>query len=91
MNKRLQFCFSLLLIALMQFSLVAQTISDSIDHCPEKSLPELFKKKDSVYVLKPNKKNFFLIIPIVGSQPATGFSYGFVSQYTFKGKLEKDK
>lgn len=91
MNKRLQFCFSLLLIALMQFSLAAQTISDSIDHCPEKSLPELFKKKDSVYVLKPNKKNFFLIIPIVGSQPATGFSYGFVSQYTFKGKLEKDK
>lgn len=91
MNKRLQFCFSLLLIALMQFRLAAQTISDSIDHCPEKSLPELFKKKDSVYVLKPNKKNFFLIIPIVGSQPATGFSYGFVSQYTFKGKLEKDK
>lgn len=91
MNKRLQFCFSLLLTALMQFSLTAQTISDSINHCPEKSLPELFKKKDSVYVLKPNKKNFFLIIPIVGSQPATGFSYGFVSQYTFKGKLEKDK
>jgi outer membrane protein assembly factor BamA len=75
----------------MQFSSIAQTASDSINHCPEKSLPELFKKKDSVYVLKPKKKDFFLIIPIVGSQPATGFSYGFVSQYTFKGKLEKDK
>ena len=91
MNKRFQFCFSLLVIAFMQVSVIAQTASDSINHCPEKSLPELFKKKDSVYVLKPNKKNFFLIIPIVGSQPATGFSYGFVSQYTFKGKLDKDK
>ena len=30
-------------------------------------------------------------MPIIGSQPATGFSYGFISQYTFKGKNEKDK
>ncbi|SHG72855.1 Surface antigen [Flavobacterium fluvii] len=91
MSKRCRFCFSLLLIIFMQFCVIAQTASDSLKYCPEKSLQELFKKEDSVLVLKPVKNNFFLIIPVIGSQPATGFSYGFVSQYTFKGKSEKDK
>lgn len=91
MNTRRIFCFSLLLSFLLQFNIVAQTEADSINYCPEKSLPELFKKKDSVLILKPKKDNFFLIIPIIGAQPATGFMYGFVSQYTFKGKMEKDK
>lgn len=89
-KKRLS-SFGLMLIILVHFSNFAQTASDSIKYCPEKSLPELFKRKDSVLVLKPAKNNFFLIIPIIGSQPATGFSYGFVSQYTFKGVMEKDK
>ena len=91
MNKRYLFCFSLILIVFIQFSAFAQSDKDSIRRCPVKSLPELFKKKDSVLVLKPKKNNFFLIIPIIGSQPATGFSYGFVTQYTFKGKKLDDK
>ena len=28
---------------------------------------------------------------MIGSQPATGFSYGVVTQYTFKGKKLDDK
>ncbi len=91
MNKRFLFCFSLLLIVLIQFSAMAQSATDSVRRCPVKSLPELFKKKDSVLVLKPSKTHFFLIIPIIGSQPATGFSYGAVAQYTFKGKNLDDK
>jgi outer membrane protein assembly factor BamA len=91
MKKRHLFYFSILLVAFMQFSALAQSDKDSIRRCPVKSLPELFKKKDSVLVLKPKKNNFFLIIPIIGSQPATGFSYGFVTQYTFKGKKLDDK
>ncbi len=80
-----------ILIVFLQFSVKAQNIDNSEKICPVKSLPELFKKKDSVLVVKPNKNNFFLIIPIIGSQPATGFSYGFVTQYTFKGKKIDDK
>ena len=91
MNNRRKFWFGLLLLVLTQSSMKAQTAVDSTKYCPEISLPELFKKKDSVLVLKPAKNNFFLVMPIIGSQPATGFSYGFVSQYTFKGKMEKDK
>lgn len=90
-NKRHLFGLTILLVVCIQFSVLSQTLTDSIKYCPEKSLPELFKKTDSVLVIKPVKDNFFLVIPVIGSQPATGFSYGFVSQYTFKGKKIEDK
>jgi len=91
MDKKCFLHISFLLFVFFQFSVKAQNIDNSEKICPVKSLPELFKKKDSVLVVKPNKNNFFLIIPIIGSQPATGFSYGFVTQYTFKGKKIDDK
>ncbi len=91
MYKRHLLSISFLLFAFLQFSVKAQDLGDSEKTCPVKSLPELFKKKDSILVLKPMKNNFFLLIPIIGSQPATGFSYGFVTQYTFKGKKVDDK
>lgn len=91
MDKMRIFYFSFMLIIFFQFRVLAQSERDSAKICPVKSLPELFKKKDSVLVLKPKKDNFFLIIPVIGSQPATGFSYGFVTQYTFKGKKVDDK
>lgn len=90
-NNRPFSSIGLLLLILAASTAMAQTKADSLKICPEKSLPELFKKKDSVLVLKPKKNNFFLIMPIIGSQPATGFSYGFVTQYTFKGKSAEDK
>lgn len=89
--KRGVFGLSFLLVIFLHYSVTAQKASDSLKHCPEKSLPELFKKKDSIHILKPIKNSFFLIIPIIGSQPATGFSYGAVAQYTFKGKKLDDK
>jgi outer membrane protein assembly factor BamA len=91
MDKRHLIIFSCLLFVFLQYQANAQNTADSEKPCPVKSLPELFKKKDSVLVFKPKKNNFFLIIPIIGSQPATGFSYGFVTQYTFKGKKVDDK
>ena len=86
MNNKKILSISFLLFLFLQYNVKAQNTDDLGEQCPVKSLPELFKKKDSVLVLKPKKKNFFLIMPIIGSQPATGFSYGFVTQYTFKGK-----
>jgi outer membrane protein assembly factor BamA len=69
----------------------AQTSSDSNRSCPPKTIFELFKKKDSLIVVKPIKNSFLLIIPIIGVQPATGFSYGATAQYTFKGVDLTDK
>lgn len=91
MNKRFNFCFSLCSVLFGICITYGQDVDVQKKSCPTKSLPELFKKKDSVHVLKPNKNNFFLVIPVIGSQPATGFSYGFVSQYTFKGKNADNK
>ena len=91
MKKRHFISISFLLFIFLHLGVEAQNIDDSKLRCPPKSLPELFKKKDSVLVLKPKKNNFFLLIPIIGSQPATGFSYGFATQCTFKGKKEDDK
>jgi len=82
-----------LFILLVPFSVFSQTSIDSISKCPVKSLPEIFKKKDSVLTIKakPKKDSFFLIMPVIGSSPATGFMYGAVTQYTFKGKQDEDK
>lgn len=75
----------------LPLSLLAQTESTNPEECPPKTILEIFKKKDSVYVVKPTKNNFFLVIPAIGSQPATGFFFGGVAQYTFKGKEKADK
>lgn len=84
------FCVSILSIAFLQIG-VAQTPTDSIRNYPIKSISDLFKKKDSIHILKPLKNNFFLIMPLIGSQPSTGFAYGLVGQYTFKGNNLKDR
>ena len=80
-----------LLFVFMQFGSLAQIKKDSIVTCAVKSLPDIFKKRDSIQVIKPTKNSFFLIIPIIGVQPANGFMYGAVAQYTFKGKSIIDK
>jgi outer membrane protein assembly factor BamA len=85
------FWLSLLIMIFIYNSTLAQKANDSLKYCPEKSLPELLKKKDSLLVFKPIKNSFFLLIPVIGSQPATGFIYGAVAQYTFKGKKVDDK
>jgi hypothetical protein len=85
------FGITLLLIFGVQFHFLGQTTMDSVNRCAIKSLPEVFKRKDSQLVIKPIKNSFFLVIPLIGSQPATGFVYGAVGQYTFKGINPVDK
>jgi hypothetical protein len=87
----INFGISMVLILFVCGASIAQTTNDSVKSCPVKSLPDIFKKKDSVLVLKPVKNSFFLVIPVIGSQPATGFIYGGIGQYTFKGKKQEDK
>lgn len=69
----------------------AQNDSDIDRSCPPQTIFDLFKKKDSLMVVKPIKNSFLLVIPVIGVQPATGFSYGATAQYTFKGKGVTDK
>jgi len=88
------FCSKLtLLFLVVSLNVFSQSSNDSIPKCPVKSLSEIFKKKDSSLTIKskPKKDSFFLILPVIGSSPATGFMYGGVTQYTFKGKQDIDK
>ena len=80
-----------LVFLFFSLNIFSQSNNDTIPECSVKSLPELFKKKDSILTLKPIKNSFFLVIPVIGSSPATGFLYGAVTQYTFKGKQTEDK
>jgi outer membrane protein assembly factor BamA len=86
---------TLLLFLLLNNVVNAQASLDSVSKCPIVSVPDLFKKtfmkKDTVDKPKPVKNSFFLLIPVIGSQPATGFMYGAVAQYTFKGDKPIDK
>lgn len=88
------FKISVLFVITFFFNLslvTAQNNSEITEECPPKTVFDLFKKKDSLLIVKPTKNNFFLVIPIIGVQPATGFSYGATAQYTFKGKDIHDK
>ena len=79
------------LLFFISFNSIAQTETINTELCPPRTILEIFKKKDSTAAVKPSKNNFFLIIPAIGSQPATGFFFGAVAQYTFKGKQASDK
>jgi len=79
------------LLFFISFNSIAQTETINPELCPPRTILEIFKKKDSTAAVKPSKNNFFLIIPAIGSQPATGFFFGAVAQYTFKGKQASDK
>lgn len=91
-NSSFQLVFKIVgFIFLAPLSVLGQTGTNNPELCSPKTILEIFKKKDSVYVVKPTKNNFFLVIPAIGSQPATGFFFGGVAQYTFKGKQAADK
>jgi outer membrane protein assembly factor BamA len=80
-----------MLLLLLQGAVFAQSAADSIPSCEIKALPDLIKKKHPKDSIKPSKTNFFILIPVIGSQPATGFMVGAIAQYTFKGKKPGDK
>ena len=95
-NNSKHICFLKTLIVLflvLSTRVFSQSTIDSTEACAIKSLPDIFKKKDSLLTIKSqlNKDSFFLVIPIIGSSPATGFLFGGVAQYTFKGKGNNDK
>ena len=88
----IKFLIPFFMVLLGNQSLIKAQSNSAIDGvCPPKTIFELFKKKDSVLIVKPIKNSFLLVIPIIGVQPATGFSYGATAQYTFKGADLSDK
>src|SRR4051794_29064627 len=75
-------------VLFLQNVALSQAGADSLNACEIKALPDLIRKNKPV---KPPKDNFLVAIPVIGSQPATGFMIGATSQYIFKGKKPEDK
>jgi hypothetical protein len=60
------------------------------DSVPYVTLYDLFKKKENRDKEEEDSKSNFIILPTIGLQPASGFTGGFISQYSFK-KNETDR
>lgn len=81
------------LVVLFDGNVFSQTANDSLKIsgdsstvCEIRALGDLLKKKNSNKPPKPPKNSFLIVIPVIGSQPATGFLFGATGQYTYKGK-----
>jgi hypothetical protein len=53
-----------------------------------RSIIDLFTKEDTLKISKPDSKNHLIAFPTLGYQPANGFTFGFISQFSFKIKPE---
>lgn len=56
------------------------------DSVPYVTLYDLFKKKENRNKEEKDSKSNLIILPTLGLQPANGFTFGFISQYSFKKK-----
>ena len=53
-----------------------------------RTIIDLFTKEDTLKISKPDSKNHLIAFPTLGYQPANGFTFGFISQFSFKLKPE---
>ncbi|NEU09630.1 BamA/TamA family outer membrane protein [Flavihumibacter sp. R14] len=60
--------------------------------CPPKDLSDILSKKnrDTAYI-EPDKKFSTLLVPVIGSSPSTGFSYGLAGQISISGETATDR
>lgn len=55
---------------------------------PLRSVVDLFIKEDTLKIKIPKSKTKLIAFPTLGYQPANGFTFGFIGQYSFKEKHE---
>lgn len=75
------------LIFLSIFSLAgAQEIADSATFpCPKRDLPDAIRESlGKPPKIKIEGESSLLLVPVIGSNPATGFMFGIAGQYAFK-------
>lgn len=74
--------------AFSQDSVSVKKDSTSIEVCEQRDLPDLISKWRGKTKEKKDKTGSLLLVPVIGSNPATGFSFGVAGQYAFRGKGE---
>lgn len=78
----------LLLLFLSQSSFSQEKNKDLEKKRPLRSIVDLFIKEDTLKIPIPKTKTKLIAFPTIGYQPANGFTFGFIGQYSFKEKDE---
>lgn len=82
-------------ILLVYLVLISQCVFSQVDNneiikepVPLVTFYDMLKKKENRTIEIDTSKSNLIILPTLGYQPANGFSLGFITQYSFKKKLE---
>ncbi|HEY6144035.1 MAG TPA: hypothetical protein VIV55_11530 [Flavobacterium sp.] len=81
-------------IVLLVFLFLSQTIfsqeekKEEEKKYPLRSIIDLFTKEDTLKINTPIKRTNLIAFPTLGYQPANGFTFGFIGQFSFKIKPE---
>lgn len=78
----------LLILFLSQATFSQDEKKESEKKYPLRSILDLFTKEDTLKISKPDSKRKLIAFPTLGYQPANGFTFGFISQFSFKIKPE---
>ncbi|ULQ55559.1 BamA/TamA family outer membrane protein [Flavihumibacter rivuli] len=85
----------LLTLILLMYS-IALNAQDSVQlvrqgDCDQKDLPDVIRDwRNKPPKQRKEKNSSLLLVPVIASNPATGFQFGAAGQYVFKGKQPKD-
>ena len=84
MCNRYYLVFVLFLVALGSFG--QEPGQDTVNStCPQKDLPDVLREWfGKPPIIKPVKLGTLILVPTIGSSPATGFSIGAAAQYAFR-------
>jgi hypothetical protein len=93
MNTKILFeaktvCFFLFILLLSQIAFSQEEKNEEEKKRPLRSIVDLFTKEDTLKIGIPKSKTKLIAFPTLGYQPANGFTFGFIGQYSFKKKDE---
>ncbi len=92
MNTKISFevktVYFLLILFLSQSTFSQEENIEKEKKYPLCSILDLFTKEDTLKIKIPKSKTKLIAFPTLGYQPANGFTFGFIGQYSFKKKDE---
>lgn len=78
----------LLFLFVSQTTFSQEEVNEKEKKYPLRTIKELFIKEDTLKTRKPDSDTNLIVLPTLGYQPANGFTFGFISQFSFKEKKE---
>ena len=88
MNTKILFelktVYLLLILFLFQNTFSQEEKIEKEKKYPLRSIVDLFTKEDTLKIKIPKSKTKLIAFPTLCYQPANGFTFGFIGQYSFK-------